>query len=895
MRRYFTLCLFFIYQIAFAQLPQVQWAKCFGGSSDDRAYSVIAAHKGGYLLCGVSSSSDGDISFNHGNSDAWIVKTDSLGNIEWEHSYGGSNADLFRSVIATADGAYVACGETASADGDVSSNHGLTDFWVVKIDSTGNILWENTYGGTKDEGANDLAKSDSGFFVAGETFSDDGDITSYKDGGDAWLISIDENGTLIDAKAKGGSKEDFYSAILPSSFGGFLLSGTTFSNNGNVSGLNHGGSDAWLAKISDDAALQWTQCYGGAFNDGSYEAIEDQFGHYILSGVYSTDSLHQDSWFFSVDSSGAELTSANYGGNGTEFGGPVFQNYTNTFVMAPTSASPLSGDLNCHIGNEDIWLYETETDGGINWQQCLGGTSNDRSSASMLTVDSLYLICGYTNSNDVNVSGNHGSYDYWLVKVTPGCSVHANFTYSANGSNVTFTNTSTNDTGWSWTFGDGETSTAENPVHNYPGLGTYNVCLIAKANDCLPDTLCMDISICGQAANAQYNFTVNGSTVTFDNNSTHADASFWMFGDSTTSDLDNPVHTYTANGIYEACLVAIYTGCSTDTLCKEITICAFPAQAAFESSITSNEANFTDTSPSAVSWTWDFGDGLTSTDQNPTHVYGADGTYQVCLTIFDGCASDSSCQVINICTTPDAAFGFSVSGSTVTFVDESEGVVSWLWYFDDGTTSTSPNPSHTYSLGGTYNVCLVATNACGNDTICQDVIIECPPFAGDFNYTQDNATASFTDLSVNAVSWIWDFGDGNTSTDQNPVHVYATEGTYNVCLSVSDGCSTDTICQEIVVVSTANGEALLSSSGIAVYPNPFNESAAISMRLNTAAYVTIYLLDVNQKRLETIADRLFTAGEHELTISGENLAPGIYFLQFKGAGEYKMEKVSIIH
>src|SRR5678815_2223619 len=112
-----------------------------------------------------------------------------------------------------------------------------------------------------------------------------------------------------------------------------------------------------------------------------------------------------------------------------------------------------------------------------------------------MCIRDRYLICGYTNSNDVNVSGNHGSYDYWLVKVTPGCSVHSGFTYSANGSNVSFTNTSTNDTGWFWTFGDGGTSAAENPVHNYPGLGTYNVCLIATATNCLPDTLCMDLSL----------------------------------------------------------------------------------------------------------------------------------------------------------------------------------------------------------------------------------------------------------------------------------------------------------------------------------------------------------------------------------------------------------------
>jgi PKD repeat protein len=612
---------------------------------------------------------------------------------------------------------------------------------------------------------------------------------------------------------------------------------------------------------------------------GLIKVIQNEKGEYVFSGWYS-DSTNQNSWFLAVDTGQILISDQRYGGDSSEYAGPLFESYANSYDVAPASASEISGNLTCHIGGEDIWMYETEIPASLHWQLCLGGTANERSTSAFLSSDSGYVVTGYTNSNDGDVSGNHGDYDWWLVKLQPGCSVHASFTYSTVGSVVTFTNTSVNGAAWFWDFGDGNTSTAENPVHTFPGLGTYEVCLTATASGCLPDTLCMQVAVCGLPASAAFTYSTTDSTVTFDNNSQHSNAWSWDFGDGTTSTSQNPTHTYTSNGTFEVCLVATYVGCSSDTICQPVTICIFETVAGFEfTNISSSEVQFTDTSPSAISWFWDFGDGTTSIAQNPTHTYTADGTYEICLTVSDGCGFDTACQTITICIVPTANFDYSKLLNIVEFVDESDNATGWMWDFGDGATSTTPNPTHTYNGSGTYTVCLVAINSCGMDTFCQDVTVECPAFSGGFTFTQSNDTAFFTDQSPNAISWLWDFGDGGSSSVQNPMHIYAQNGTFDACLIVSDGCSTDTICQQVVVIGVALQSLSSNSDGIGIYPNPSTGLTIIEFSVSSVQHVTLNLLNSEGKKVKTIADQNFSKGDQQLILDGKELAAGTYLLQ----------------
>jgi PKD repeat protein len=210
----------------------------------------------------------------------------------------------------------------------------------------------------------------------------------------------------------------------------------------------------------------------------------------------------------------------------------------------------------------------------------------------------------------------------------------------------------------------------------------------------------------------------------------------------------------------------------------------------------------TDPDGTIVGWDWDFGDGNTSTQQDPTHTYAAGGTYTVSLTVTDNDgATDSVSKPVTVTepnAPPVADFTFTTSDLTANFTDastDSDGtIVSWLWNFGDGNTSTVQNPSQTYAAGGTYTVTLTVTDDDGaTDSVSKPVTVTEPPNippTASFTYTINGLTVNFTDTSTDPdgtiVSWLWNFGDGNTSTLQNPTHTYATGGTYTVTLTVTD-------------------------------------------------------------------------------------------------------------
>jgi len=223
--------------------------------------------------------------------------------------------------------------------------------------------------------------------------------------------------------------------------------------------------------------------------------------------------------------------------------------------------------------------------------------------------------------------------------------------------------------------------------------------------------------------------------------------------------------------------------------------------------------SFTDVSTGAASWDWDFGDGSGSSDQDPTHEYAAAGTYTVSLTVTNDCGEDTETKVDYItvseaCIPPVADFeGSPTAGTaplTVSFTDLSTGATAWLWYFGDGSgiTSTEQNPTYTYQAAGVYTVSLRASNACGNVwEVKEDYIVvteECNTPVADFEASQTSGLAplavDFTDLSVGAISWSWNFGDGSAvSTEQNPSHTYTNPGTYTVTLTAANDCGTDTV------------------------------------------------------------------------------------------------------
>lgn len=288
----------------------------------------------------------------------------------------------------------------------------------------------------------------------------------------------------------------------------------------------------------------------------------------------------------------------------------------------------------------------------------------------------------------------------------------------------------------------------------------------------------------------------------------------WDFGDgSPTENVINASHTYATAGSYTLVLTdTIYgwaTNCVADTMAT-LTV-TNPSVASFTEVTTGLTVDFTNTStaPLGATFVWDFGDGNTSTQTDPTHTYALDGTYTVCLTVTDACGSIQTCSSVTVgCPAPTPAYTFVATGLNVDFTNTSTvgtGAM-YLWDFGDGNLSTQTDPTHTYAMDGTYTVCLSVSDGCGSDSTCQTVIVSCPAPTPSYTHTTTGTTVNFTNTSTmgTGAMYLWIFGDGNTSSQSDPVHTYAADGAYTVCLVVSDACGADSTCQTIVVTTCVN-------------------------------------------------------------------------------------------
>lgn len=307
--------------------------------------------------------------------------------------------------------------------------------------------------------------------------------------------------------------------------------------------------------------------------------------------------------------------------------------------------------------------------------------------------------------------------------------------------------------------------------------------------------------------------------------------------------------------------------------------------------------NFTDatTATAAITgWLWDFGDGNTSTQQNPSHTYASAGTYTVCMTTVTACGVDSSCAAITvtICSNPVAAFSETNNDPSFDFVDGSTttGVVTYAWDFGDGNTSTQQNPTHTYVDNGTYTVTLIVTDDCGVDTVTTTVTVNngcVDPIAG-FSQSGTEPTFTFTNSSTSGTNttYSWDMGDGATYTTMDANHTYTANNTYTVTLIVTDDCGADTTTQT-VTVSTI-GLLDLKGDVFVAYPNPANDVLNIQ---STQNIITVEMMDMTGR---VVVSKNYNAQQVEVKTS--QLAEGQYTLRaVHEDGAVQITQVEVIH
>ena len=407
--------------------PSIVWQKCLGGSGYDRANSIQQTSDGGFIVAGVTKSNDGDVSGNHGGADFWVVKLNSSGDIVWQKCLGGSGYDVATSIQQTSDGGFIVTGVTKSNDGDVSAHHGSTfysDYWVVKLNSFGDIVWHKCLGGSRGDIPYPIQQtSDGGFIVAGIAMYNNVDVSGNHGNSDFWVVKLDSSGRIDWQKCYGGSDLDDAYSIQQTSDGGFIVAGATWSNDDDVSG-NHGNYDYWVVKLNSAGNIEWQKCFGGSDRDIAYSIQQTSDGGFIVAGMTESNNgdvsgKHGswDYWVVKLDSSGDIVWQKCLGGSNRDGALSIQQTSDGGFIVAGMTESN-DGDVSGNHGRMDYWVVKLDSSGDIVWQKCLGGSNGDVALSIQQMSDGGFIVAGGTSSNDGDVSGNYGNSDFWVVKLS---------------------------------------------------------------------------------------------------------------------------------------------------------------------------------------------------------------------------------------------------------------------------------------------------------------------------------------------------------------------------------------------------------------------------------------------------------------------------------------------
>ncbi len=438
----------------FTQAPAVEWQNTIGGTAYDFLNAIDQTADGGYILGGYSESNiSGDKTENNiGGDDYWIVKINASGIIEWENTIGGGSFDRLYSVEQTADGGYILGGQSLSGGGvgdKAESNIGGYDYWVVKLNSAGIIEWQNSIGGTgNDQLYSARQTSDGGYILAGSTDSGiSGDKTENRVGNtDYWVIKLDASGNISWQNDIGGIMFDILYSAYETADGGFILGGTSTSG---ISGDKTEGAfgliDYWVVKLNVAGTVVWNKTIGGTLNDYLYSVVPTSDGGSIAVGLSDsglngnktegTNGLY-DYYLVKFDNAGNISWQNSIGGSGNDyvFVNPVQETADGGYIIAGNSQSVVSGDkTEANTGSWDYWVLKINSSGTILWQSVLGGSGGDYANAVLATADGGYMVAGYSYSgiSGEKTESNIGDADYWVVKFEgTGC---VPFTEICNG------------------------------------------------------------------------------------------------------------------------------------------------------------------------------------------------------------------------------------------------------------------------------------------------------------------------------------------------------------------------------------------------------------------------------------------------------------------------------
>lgn len=860
-----------------AQLSKA-WDKRFGSLSGDYIAFLLPLNNNQLLVCGNSYGiNDGDkTSGNYGSGDYWIVKVDEAGTKLWDKDFGGSGAETLKVVIVTADGGFLLGGYSNSG---ISGNktetcQGGYDYWIVKTDSNGNYQWDRRYGGYGDDVLCSVMQTNNGYVLTGYSYSGaTGDKSQTSWGGyDYWVVKIDNSGNKIWDKRFGGLENDYCYSAIENDEDNFLIAGWSGSGiSGDKSQSSLGSYDYWVLKIDSAGTKIWDKRFGTTETDYCYSACSDGADGIVLGG-YTASEISGDKsqaswggsdyWLVHVDASGNKVWDADFGGDHSDdtFGN-IYRTVSGAYVATGTSYSDISGNkTQDNLGIEQTWMVMCDANGNYVLDRTLLTNNHEETGIATVTTDGCIVIGNTSNANiggDKTQNSQSGSYDYFISKYClpnpPIASFTAPDTLICEGECVSFTSLALNAQTWLWNFEGGtpSTSTLANPVVCFYTSGTYDVTQIAS-NIAGSDTITFTnyVHVLSQLTPpviTQFSNVLTCNTV--------ASAYQWFLNYVSIAGATNQNYTATQTGLY-AVIITNANGCTAISPAYNFNVAApWPNFSVSDSSICQSSCvTFADQSannPTAWLWIFEGGNPYTSSLQNPGNVcYNLSGIYPVKLTVTNsfGQATTilSGFVSVNI---PPAPPAVAQSSDTIFCATTAN---AYQWYYLGNEIYAATNSFYVATSSGEYIVEITDSNGCTSSSM---ITLQLPSanFAADDVTLCQKFCAQYTDMSNNnPVTWHWIFEGGSpaTSENNNPLICYNVAGVYDVTLITFNGAKYDTL--EI-------------NNFITVYPTPAVPTISINGDTLTCSAAYTYQWLFNSIEISSATNQTYVAIE-----------PGVY-------------------
>lgn len=410
--------------------PEIESITTLGGTKNESAKSVIKTQDGGYAIVGYTQSMDGDIEGKFNESfDFWFLKFNEFNELEWQKTYGGSDDERASDLIQTNDGGYAVIGKSKSEDGDVSENAGYEDFWIIKLDSYGSILWQKSFGYSGVDTPNSIIQTnDQGYLITGvlDVSASNGQgsrlssVQARHAGGDYWVIKLNSSGNKEWSNYYGGTFTDTAYDTVQTNDNGYIIVGSSDSIDVDISN-NKGNYDFWIIKISEFGDLIWEKSFGGDQVDEARAISQMADGNYLVVGDTRSSNLDisqnngaADLWVIKISSDGSLLWEKTLGGSNFDVARSISKTQQNDFLIAGSSRSSDGIFIN-NNGQNDALLLKINSNGYLQWQKTIGGPEIDFFYGAEELTDGSIVAVGDSDSSNIDIMENKGFKDLLIL------------------------------------------------------------------------------------------------------------------------------------------------------------------------------------------------------------------------------------------------------------------------------------------------------------------------------------------------------------------------------------------------------------------------------------------------------------------------------------------------